>query len=266
MSDSSSNAGELVLLFDGGTKEFHTELASLKEGSEKWKEFLWSMCDSENNLIQVTAFDKIGKSGDPNWLNPLFERLKTETFPTTLGAIFCAIGELGGFKSKEDYAQYFEESEIEIRGAAMQILSFLPPEEAIELLLKILKQDPDLELRKIAAEKLAYLHSEAGLPILLDGLKEKRFYLRINTACALSLLNNPMGLNILHQLIKTHLTLSKQDRTNLVFSLLRLLNEVGIEPPPCDRPEDFPVESILSKATDWIETRPGWNGESIINS
>ncbi|WP_299460605.1 HEAT repeat domain-containing protein [uncultured Gimesia sp.] len=259
MSDSGSNAGELVLLCDGGTKEFQTELSSLEEGSEKWREFLWSQCDSDNNLIQVTAFHEIRKSGDPAWLSPLFERLKTESFPTTLAAIFCAIAGLGGFQSKEDYTHYFEETNDDRRGAAMQIIYFLPREEAIELLLKILKQDPDFELRKVAAERLAYLHSDAGLPLLLDALNEKQFYKRINAACALSLLNNATGLNILHPLIETHLTLSKQDRTNLVFALSGLLIEVGIEPPPCDRPEDLPVESIFRKATDWIENRPGWN-------
>lgn len=256
MNHSGSNAHDLLSFCDNAnqkTQAFHAELSSFEKGSEKWNEFLWSSCDSDNNLIQVTAFHEIRKSDDPSWLSPLFERLKTETFPTTLAAIFCAIGGLGGFQSREDYAHYFEEPDINIRAAAMQILYFLPDEDAIELLLKVLQQDPNPKLRSEAAERLAYLHSDAGLPLLFDSLDDEKFYVQVNAACALSLLNNSTGLHFLHHLIKSHLTLSKQDRTNLVSSLLGLFIEVGIEPPPCDRPEDLSVEFIFKKASDWIE-------------
>ncbi|QDU08754.1 HEAT repeat domain-containing protein [Gimesia aquarii] len=256
MNHSGSNAYDLLSFCDNAnqkTQAFHAELSSFEKGSEKWNEFLWSGCDSENNLIQVTAFHEIRKSDDPSWLSPLFERLKTETFPTTLAAIFCAIGGLGGFQSREDYAHYFEETDINIRGAAMQILYFLPDEDAIELLLKVLQQDPNPKLRSEAAERLAYLHSDAGLPLLLDSFENKSFLVKIGAVRALCILKNPTGLNALHHLIESHQTLSKQDRTILIHHVCGLLIDVGIELPPCDRPEDFPLESIIKKATDWIE-------------
>uniref|UniRef100_UPI002604D94B HEAT repeat domain-containing protein n=1 Tax=uncultured Gimesia sp. TaxID=1678688 RepID=UPI002604D94B len=170
MNDSSDNAHPLLAFCDSAIRrnqDFNDELSLFEKNSEKWNEFLKLNCDSDNNLIQIVAFQEIGKSGDPGWLDYLFARLQTETMPTNFGPIFWAIGGLGGFQSREDYAHYFEATDDNMRRVAMHILEILPDEDAIEVLLNILKQDPHPDLRREAAFRLAHLGSDAGLQILL---------------------------------------------------------------------------------------------------
>lgn len=257
MNNASSNSSDLISYCDSAARtsqEFYAKLSLSEKNSDEWNEFLRSSCNNANNIIQVLAFHEIGMSGDPNWLAPLFKRLQTETFPTNLGAIFIAIGCLGGFKTRDDCSHYFDNTDDNIRSAAMQVIYYLPPEDSIALLLKILNQDPNQDLRMLAAERLAYLGSDAGIELLLDSLDDKLFAQNVRTACALSYLKNSTGLSFLLHLIESHLELSKQDRTTLVFSLLDLFVKVGIEHPPCKSPEELPVEFIFRKASDWIES------------
>uniref|UniRef100_UPI0026175B8A hypothetical protein n=1 Tax=uncultured Gimesia sp. TaxID=1678688 RepID=UPI0026175B8A len=77
---------------------------------------------------------------------------------------------------------------------------------------------------------------------------------QLNTASALCVLKHPAGLHFLHNLLKSHLILSKQGRTTLFHHLCGLFDKVGLELPPCDRPADLPVETIFRTATEWIES------------
>lgn len=259
MNDSGSYTHPLITFCESADRrgqEFHDELALFEKNSEEWNAFLKSTCDSDNNLLQITAFEVIRKSGDSGWLDYLFARLQTETMPTNFGPIVWAIGELGGFQSREDYAHYFEATDENMRHVAMDILDILPDEDAIEMLLKILKQDPAPALRRSAAYKLANFGSDAGLQLLLDDFdspENRSLFGQLHTACALSMLKNPKGLHFLDNLIKSHLILSKQSRTTLLFFVCGFCVDVGLELPPCDRPADLPVELIFRTATEWIE-------------
>lgn len=260
MNDSAAYTHPLITFCEGANRraaEFRETLSALEPGSAQRKEFLKAHCYSENELLQIQAFGEIGKSGDPSWLPFLFERLKTEPLPTIVGPIFCAIGSLGGFQSEEDYTPYLESSDQYIRMIAMQILAFLPREEAIERLLNILNQDQDSDLRRLAAQRLAELNSDAGLPILLKDLENQDLpsFARYNIACNLAQLNHPVGLHFLQHHIETHLTLSKLNRSNLFGALCSLFLKAGIELPRCEHPGDFPLESFFQTASEWIEMR-----------
>lgn len=261
MSEPRSNALDLITFCESAGRSTGNFLAALSEyepGSERWKAYLKSGCDSKNNLVQVIAFEEIGKSSDADWLPFLSEWLQPETFPTTLVAVINAMGALGGIQSRNDFAPFIESADSNLRGAAINIHYFLPHDEAIDLLLPILNHDPDPDLRHRAALRLAALHSDAGLPLLLEGMQRESLFGKLTNACALAILNHPRGLHFLHDLIATHHTLSKQDRTRLLFHICGLGEQVGFEFPPCDRPEDIPVETIFQNASHWIEGCSGF--------
>tara|TARA_R110000868_G_scaffold56807_1_gene175745 strand:+ start:2565 stop:3398 length:834 start_codon:yes stop_codon:yes gene_type:complete len=261
MSEPRSNALDLITFCESAGRSTGNFLAALSEyepGSDQWKTYLKSACNSENNLIQIVAFEEIGKSSDADWLPFLSEWLQPETFPTTLVAVINAMGALGGIQSRDDFATLIESADRNLRGAAICIHHYLPHDEAIDLLLSILYHDPDPDLRHRAALRLANLHSDAGLPLLLEGMHRENLFGKLTNACALAILNHPRGLHFLHDLIATHHTLSKQDRTRLLFHICGLGDQVGFELPPCDCPEDLPVETIFQNASDWIEGCSGF--------
>lgn len=248
----------LVLYCDNAnkiTQEFNSELSSMKTGSKEWNEFIETNIESNSNIVQILSYEAIGSNDGSTWLGLLFEQLNKEADATILSAIICAIGKLGGFKAPEDYARFFEDTDVSRRSAAMQIVHFVSHADAIIFLLKILKHDPDILLRRAAAERLAYLKLDAGLKELLDCLNNEMFQVRISAACALCALNNPIGINFVRDLLELHSVLSMQDRTNLVFSLTKLLFEVGIELKQCNAEDGLPAESILSQASDWIGSK-----------
>lgn len=250
MAEPRSNALDLITFCESANRSTGTFLVALSEyepGSERWKAYLKSGCDSENNLVQIVAFQEIGKSSDTDWLPFLIEWLQPDTFPTTLVAVINAMGALGGIQSRDDFATFIESADRNLRGAAINIHYFLPYDEAIDLLLSILNHDPDPVLHHIAALRLADLHSDAGLPLLLEGMQRESLFGKLTNACALAILNHPQGLHFLHDLIATHHTLSKLDRTRLLLHICGLGDQVGFELPPLRSSGRSPRRNDLSK-------------------
>ncbi|QDT24636.1 HEAT repeat domain-containing protein [Gimesia chilikensis] len=238
---------------------FKEQLSTFEPGSDARKEFLKTHCDSQNHVLQITSIQEIGKSGDPEWLNFLQARLHAETGPFEWTLLLCAIGELGGFRSWEDYAPYLESEDEHVRTMALFIPLYLPREEALAILVDKLNHDPSLGVRQTAARRLVDLDSDAGLPLLLEEFhqEEQQYSEKTRLAFLLTVLRHPEGLQFLQQQIGMHPSLSRQDRTLLFSAVCDVFLHEGLELPPCERPADLPLEIIFQRATDWLEAQLG---------
>jgi hypothetical protein len=242
------------------TQQFYAELHSFESGSSEWTEFIHREMDGTNVFVQILCFQEISTTGDKRWLEALFSRSESETNATVLSAIYNAISQLGGFKSLADYETLFETSDISRRSAAMIVLYSMRPEDAIKILLRLLRTDP--ELQRTAAERLAYFESDAGQQELLDSLGDQDFHNRVSATCALCVLGNAVGINHVRSLLAEEATLPSLERTNLAFALDRMLEHCDVEYDrpgtigglPQRPPSDW-AKSILKKASEWIEAK-----------
>ncbi len=260
MNDDSEFSHPMLSFCEGGNEtaaKFEKKLSTFEPGSDAWKEFLKTHCDSQNHVVQTMSFQEIHKSGDPEWLDFLFAHLQRETVYTDRLSIICAIGELGGFRSREDYAPYLESEDEHARMTALFITLYLPREEALAILVDKLNYDPSLAVRRSAAKRLVKLGSDAGLPLLLKEFHEddQSFFSKSRCAADLAVLRAPEGLQFLWQQIATHHSLSRQDRTYILFAICDVFVKEGLELPPCERPADLPLEIIFQRATDWLEAQ-----------
>ncbi|QDV21650.1 hypothetical protein Pan153_63400 [Gimesia panareensis] len=260
MNDNSAFSHPLLSFCEGASQtaaEFKEQLSTFEPGSAAWKEFLKTNCDSQNHVVQTMSFQEIHKSGDPQWLNFLFAHLQRATVYTDQLSIICAIGDLGGFRSRENYARYLESEDEHTRTMALFIPHYLPREEALAILVDKLNHDPSLAVRQFAARRLVELDSDAGLPLLLEEFhqEEQQYSSKTRLAFLLAVLRHPEGLQFLQQQITTHRSLSRQDRTLLFSAICDLFLHEGLELPPCERPADLPLETLFQQATDWLEAR-----------
>lgn len=260
MNDDSEFTHPMLSFCKGGNEtaaKFEQKLSSFEPGSDAWKEFLKTHCDSQNHVVQTMSFQEIHKSGDPQWLDFLFAHLQRATVYTDWLSIICAIGELGGFRSREDYAPYLESEDEHVRAMALFITRYLPREEALAILIDKLNHDPSLGVRQSAAKRLMELGSNAGLPLLLAEFhqEQQQYSEKTRLAFLLTVLRHPEGFQFLQQQIAMHPSLSRQDRTLLFSAVCDLFLHEGLELPPCERPADLPLEIIFQRATDWLETQ-----------
>lgn len=260
MNDDSDFSHPLLTFCKGANEtaaRFEQKLSTFEPGSDAWKEFLKTHCDSQNHVVQTMSFQEIHKSGDPQWLDFLFAHLQRATVYTDWLSLICAIGDLGGFRSREDYAPYLESEDEHVRTMALFITRYLPREEALAILIDKLNHDPSLGVRQSAAKRLMELGSDAGLPLLLEKFHEKdqSFFSKSRCAADLAVLRHPEGLQFLQQQIATHHSLSRQDRTYILFAVCDVFVKEGLELPPCERPADLPLEIIFQRATDWLEAQ-----------
>lgn len=262
MNDDSEFSHPMLSFCEGGNEtaaKLEKKLSTFEPGSDAWKEFLKTHCDSQNHVVQTMSFQEIHKSGDPEWLDFLFAHLQRETVYTDRLSIICAIGELGGFRSREDYAPYLESEDEHARMTALFITLYLPREEALAILVDKLNHDPSLGVRQTAARRLVDLDSDAGLPLLLEEFhqEEQQYSEKTRLAFLLTVLRHPEGLQFLQQQIAMHPSLSRQDRTQLFSAVCDVFVREGLELPPCERPADLPLELIFQRATDWLEAQLG---------
>ncbi|QDU06585.1 hypothetical protein V6x_63390 [Gimesia chilikensis] len=260
MNDDSDFSHPMLSFCEGASQtavRFKEQLSSFEPGSDAWKEFLKTHCDSQNHVLQITSIQEIGKSGDPEWLNFLQARLHSETGPFEWTPLLCAIGELGGFRSREDYAPYLESEDEHVRVIALMIPYYLPREDAIVILIDKMNHDPSLTVRQTAARRLVDLGSDAGLPLLLEEFhqEQQQYSEKTRLAFLLTVLCHPEGLQFLQQQIAMHSSLSRQDRTLLFSAVCDLFLHEGLELPPCERPADLPLETLFQRATDWLEAQ-----------
>jgi hypothetical protein len=237
------------------TRQFYSDLSSIDQNSADWEYFIKSKLDSGNGFEKLSCLKEIGKSGNPEWLEFLFLCSEQEAFASSLVDVYWAISTLGGFPSVSDVEKLFDTPDSCRRCAAMAVLDSMASKDAIPILRKILKHDPDVSTRRAAALRLAYHNSSDGLQELLDILDKEQFFQRVRAACALCALGNPAGIDFIRLLLRSNADLSKQERTNLVYSLPRLLTHVGVEWYQSGAEPEVAARLILDNALKWIETR-----------
>lgn len=235
------------------TRQFYTELSSTEANSVERRTFLERSISRDDEILPLLSLMEIGRSGDTRWLEHLNVLCKTESRACVLGAVYGAIVSLGGFSAR-DVDLLFEAADCLRRGAAITVVNLMSTENAIRILSRILRHDPDVCLRREAAIRLAYLESSEGECQLRECFAEGQFVECVRAACALSALGKDVGSAHIHELLQKESSLSIEQRSILMVSLHELLSKVGIlkSPPSGDQPETV-ARMIFRTASQWLE-------------
>lgn len=234
------------------TAAFYRSLSSITVGSDAWLEVIEATLENGNSIERILCYVEVGKSGCTHLLGELRQQAAVEKDPTVLSAIYSAIGSLGGFREERNAARYFTGSDLGRRCAAMMIVYFLPDQEAIPILKRVMEADPDVGMRFCSAVRLSYRRCGDGIPLLHSSLSVDSFQTRIQAACALAFLGDPDGTADVRTVLENYGTLETLHRTNALFTFQELRRNVEGERHHGHRDGQRSIGEIEAEVTSWL--------------